>query len=154
MASRLSYFFLDTMPDDGLFARRREGQAGQRRRGRGAGHPPDGRCPRSAGTLSTFHQEWLQTETLAAAEKDAQLFPQWNPALRDALGEETRRFVEHVFTEGDQRLETLLAAPFSFLDAPLATFYGVPRARRAVGCLAAGGPARGSARGPADPGRV
>ena len=45
-----------------------------------------------------------------------QLFPQWTPALRDALGEETRRFVEHVFTEGDRRLETLLSAPFSFLD--------------------------------------
>ena len=36
-----------------------------------------------------------------------------------------------MFTEGDQRLQTLLAAPFSFLDASLATFYGAAGAPQA-----------------------
>jgi hypothetical protein len=81
--------------------------------------------PRFKGTLLTFHREWLQLESLPGTEKDPQAFPQWTPALRDALGEETRRFVEYVFTEGDRRLDTLLSAPFSFLDGTLASHYGV-----------------------------
>ena len=123
MASRLSYFFLDTMPDDGLFVAAEKGKLGSAAEveAQATRLMSDARF---RGTLSTFHQEWLQTETLAAAAKDPQLFPQWNPALRDALGEETRRFVEYVFTEGDQRLQTLLTAPFSLVDAQLATFYG------------------------------
>jgi hypothetical protein len=130
MASRLSYFFLDTMPDDGLFGAAEAGKLGTavEVEAQATRLMAD---PRFRATLSGFHQQWLQTETLAAAEKDAQLFPQWSPALRDALGEETRRFVEHVFTEGDQRLQTLLAAPFSLLDASLATFYGAAGAPQA-----------------------
>ena len=123
MASRLSYFLLDTMPDDGLFAAAEKGKLGTAAEveAQATRLMED---PRFRATLAGFHQQWLQTETLAAADKDAQLFPHWNPALRDALGEETRRFVEHVFTEGDRRLETLLAAPFSLLDPSLAGFYG------------------------------
>jgi hypothetical protein len=123
MASRLSYFLLDTMPDDGLFTAAEKGKLGTAAEveSQATRLMQD---PRFRSTLAGFHQQWLQTQTLAAAEKDAQLFPHWNPALRDALGEETRRFVEYVFTEGDRRLETLLAAPFSLLDPSLAGFYG------------------------------
>jgi hypothetical protein len=124
MAQRLSYFLLNTMPDNGLFAAAEAGRLGTAAEvGDEAGRLM--KDPRFRGTLNTFHQDWLQLGTLAAAEKDAQLFPTWNPALRDALGEESRRFVEHVFTEGDQRLETLLAAPFSFLNGPLYAHYGL-----------------------------
>jgi hypothetical protein len=42
------------------------------------------------------------------------------------MAQETRRFVQWVYIEGDHRLDTLLAAPVSFLDASLATLYGVP----------------------------
>jgi hypothetical protein len=124
LASRLSYFFLDTLPDEGLFAAAEKGRLAS----------PDQVAeqatrlmsdPRFRGTLYTFHQEWLQLETLPGTEKDTQAFPQWSPALRAALGEETRRFVEHVFTDGDRRLETLLSAPFSFMDGTLAAHYGV-----------------------------
>jgi len=124
LASRLSYFFLDTMPDDALFTAAEKGKlstgdqvAEQATRLMGD--------PRFRGTLLTFHQEWLQLDTLPGTEKDPMLFPQWTPALRGALGEETRRFVEYVFTDGDHRLDTLLSAPFSFVDPTLAAHYGV-----------------------------
>jgi hypothetical protein len=134
LASRLSYFFLDTMPDDGLFSAAEKGKLGSAADVEAQANRLMGDA-RFRGTLIGFHRQWLQMETLAAAQKDPQVFPQWTPALRDALGEETRRFVEHVFTDGDQRLETLLAAPFSIVDAALAGFYGVK-----------GGPATGWAR--------
>jgi len=124
LAARLSYFFLDTMPDEALFTAAEKGRlssadqvAEQANRLMSD--------PRFRGTLLTFHQEWLQLDTLPGTEKDKAAFPQWTPALRDALGEETRRFVEYVFTEGDRKLDTLLAAPFTFVDPTLAAHYGV-----------------------------
>jgi hypothetical protein len=124
LSARLSYFLLDTMPDEGLFTAAEKGLLAS------ADQVAEQATrlmndPRFRGTLLTFHREWLQLGTLPAAEKDPMVHPQWTPAVRAALGEETRRFVEHVFTEGDRRLETLLSAPYSFLDATLAPHYGV-----------------------------
>jgi hypothetical protein len=125
MASRLSYFLLNTMPDDDLF------KAAEANRLATADQVTEQamrlmNAPFFRGTLATFHEDWLQLGELAGAEKDAQLFPGWNPALRDAMGEEARRFVQYVFTEGDRRLDTLLSAPFSFLSGPLYGHYGMP----------------------------
>jgi hypothetical protein len=124
LASRLSYFFLDTMPDEALFTAAEMGQLASANQvaAQATRLMAD---PRFRGTLFTFHQEWLQLDTLPTTEKDPMAFPQWTPALRDALGEETRRFVEYVFADGDRRLDTLLSAPFSFLDGTLAAHYGV-----------------------------
>jgi hypothetical protein len=38
---------------------------------------------------------------------------------------ETARFSDHVIRSGDGLLDTLFTAPFSFIDAPLASLYGV-----------------------------
>jgi hypothetical protein len=124
LASRLSYFFLDTMPDQELLGAAEKGRlsTSQQIEEQANRLMAD---PRFRDTLLSFHQEWLQLDALAGAEKDPQLFPQWNPALREALGEETRRFVESVFSEGDRRLETLLTASYTFANGPLAALYGV-----------------------------
>ncbi len=123
LASRLSYFFLATMPDDDLFEAADKGalaSVGQieAQAARLMSHP------QFRATLSTFHQEWLQLGTLAGIEKDAVMFPGWTPGLRGAMAEESRRFVEDVFTAGDRSLETLLSATYTFADAALASHYG------------------------------
>jgi hypothetical protein len=125
MASRLSYFFLESMPDEPLFSAAEAGQlatadqvAAQATRLMGDRRFRD--------TLGSFHDGWLQLGDLAGAEKDAATFPAWNPALKTALGEESRRFVEYVFTDGDKKVGTLLSAPFSFLSGPLFAHYGLP----------------------------
>jgi uncharacterized protein DUF1592/uncharacterized protein DUF1588/uncharacterized protein DUF1595/uncharacterized protein DUF1585/uncharacterized protein DUF1587 len=124
MASRLSYFLLDTMPDQGLFAAAEAGRlATPDQIGEQASRLMAD--PRFRDTLATFHQDWLQLDTLPGTEKDPMLYTGWTPELKSALGEETRRFVAYVFTEGDRRLETLLSAPFSFLGGPLYAHYGV-----------------------------
>jgi hypothetical protein len=124
MAARLSYFLLDSMPDEALFTAAEKGAlatdaqvAAQAMRLMSD--------PRFRATLVTFHEQWLQLDQLPGTEKDPMLFSAWNPALRDALGEETRRFVQYVFAEGDHTLATLLSAPFSFLGGPLYGHYGV-----------------------------
>jgi hypothetical protein len=124
MASRLSYFLLDSMPDEPLFAAAQAGKlATADQISEQVGRLMSDR--RFGATLANFHEEWLQLDTLPGTEKDAALYPGWSADLKSALGEETRRFVSYVFTEGDKRLETLLSAPFSFLSGPLYAHYGV-----------------------------
>ena len=130
LASRLSYFLLGTMPDDPLFEAAESGKLGSAE-GTAAEAARLMKRPalrRHAGQLS---QQWLSLHELGGAEKDPQLFPDpvWNPAVKAALAEESRRFVEYVLAdgEGDGKLETLLAAPFSVLSDPLYAFYGLPR---------------------------
>jgi hypothetical protein len=125
MASRLSYLFLDSMPDEPLFAAAERGQlaTADQVAGQATRLMSD---PRFKETLGTFHEGWLQLGDLAGAEKDATLFPAWNPALKAALGEESRRFIEYVFTDGDRKVDTLLSASFSFLSGPLYAHYGLP----------------------------
>jgi hypothetical protein len=124
MAARLSYFLLDSMPDEALFTAAEGGQLATDAQvsAQATRLMADARF---RATLSTFHEQWLQLDQLPGAEKDPTLFPAWTPALRDALGEETRRFVQYVFTDGDRTLATLLSAPFSFLSGPLYAHYGV-----------------------------
>jgi len=133
MASRLSYFLLESMPDEPLFAAAEAGQlatadqvAAQAMRLMADKRFHD--------TLGAFHDGWLQLGDLAGAEKDAATFPAaaWNPALKAALAEESRRFIEHVFTEGDRKVGTLLSAPFSFLSGPLYAHYGLPASTSAA----------------------
>jgi hypothetical protein len=128
MASRLSYFLTASMPDDELFAAAESGAlARPEETARQAARLMRDR--RFRDTVVHFHQQWLQLGELGGAEKDVKLFPTWTPALKTALAEESRRFIEHVFGDaGDRRLDTLLGASFSFLDGPLYEHYGVPAA--------------------------
>jgi hypothetical protein len=130
LASRLSYFLLGTMPDDPLFDAAESGKLASAE-GTAAEAARLMKDPRFAGTLGNFHSQWLSLHELGGAEKDAKMFPDpvWNPAIKAALAEESRRFVEYVLADGagDGKLETLLAAPFSMLSDPLYAFYGLPR---------------------------
>jgi hypothetical protein len=126
LASRLSYFLLNSMPDDPLFAAAESGQlatpdqlATQARRLMGT--------QRFRDMVASFHFQWLELGELKAVDKDVKLFPAWNEPLRAAMLEEPRRFVDSVMRDGDGRIETLLTAPFSVLSGPLYDLYGAPR---------------------------
>jgi hypothetical protein len=124
MASRLSYFFLNSMPDADLFSAAEGGKLA-------SADEIGQQATRLTGTqrfrdmVSNFHSQWLELNGLKAAEKDVKLFPAWNDALRTAMLEEPRRFVEYVMKDGDGRLDTLLTAPFSVISGPLYELYGV-----------------------------
>jgi hypothetical protein len=125
MASRLSFFFLDSMPDEALFAAAEAGQlaTADQVAAQASRLMADQRFRQ---TLGTFHEGWLQLGDLAGADKDPMLFPSWTPELKAALGEESRRFIEAVLADGDHSIGTLLSAPFSFLSGPLYAHYGLP----------------------------
>jgi hypothetical protein len=126
MATRLAYFFLDSMPDADLFAAAEAGQltnadqvATQAARLIGDN--------RFRETLGSFHNDWLELDALESADKDAALFPMWNDGLRAAMAEQNTRFIEGVIKDGDGKLDTLLSGSFSYFSGPLYDVYGLPK---------------------------
>ena len=124
LAARLSYFLLNSMPDDQLFAAAESG----------ALKNPDEigkQVTRLVGdarfkeTVNYFHDQWMELELLRSAEKEPMLFPAWNAALKTAQEEQIRRFVQGVMFEGDGKLETLLTASYSYVSGPLYALYGL-----------------------------
>jgi hypothetical protein len=125
IASRLSYFLWQSMPDDALFAAADSGRlsdpqeiAAQARRLLSD--------PRARTASMSFYGQWLDLDLGADLEKNTKLFPAFSPALRANMRSETESFVDSVVWDGDARLATLLTGAFSYLNAPLARIYRVP----------------------------
>ena len=81
---------------------------------------------RARDLLGLFALQWLGVERIATADKNTDLFPQFDPALRAAMLEETRRFVAHVALEGTGSFDELLTADYTFANDQLAQLYGMP----------------------------
>jgi hypothetical protein len=81
--------------------------------------------PRARAATTAFYEQWLGAQLLATSTKDASLYPEFDEPLRDAMHQESRRFIEHVLWEGDAKASTLFTASFSFVNARLARYYGV-----------------------------
>jgi hypothetical protein len=74
--------------------------------------------------LGRFSDEWLGLSILDNVKKDAIAFPDFNEQIQTALGQETQRFISNVIIEEKGTAATLLTAPYTFVDAKLAKFYG------------------------------
>ena len=123
LASRLSYGLWNTMPDDALLRAAEEGRlaSSEGLRGEAERLLDD---DRAADAIASFHTQWLHLDTLATVGKDAQLYPEFDGALRQAMLRETLGFADYVIRRGDGKLNTLLTAPFTFADGPLLALYG------------------------------
>ncbi len=126
VAARLSYLVWGSMPDLTLSQAARDKKLGtaeemetQARRML--------KDVRARDMLQDFHRQWLGFDHLDAEIKDTRLFPQ---ALRDAVKEESNRFVSMVMWDGDGTLKSLLTSAQSEVSKTLAGHYGVsPPAR-------------------------
>jgi hypothetical protein len=124
IASRLSYLFWATMPDDKLMAAADanalttpEQIALQAKR-----LLADSRA--KAG-LADFHLQWLEIGDLTKIPKDDTV-TNYSPAVAQAMLNETRDFVSSVFQsdKGDGKLETLLTSTSTVADPSVAKIYG------------------------------
>lgn len=123
IASALSYLFWGGPPDEALMADAAngvlltaEGRAQHARRLLAD--------PAATQMLGTWGMQWLGTENVVEAEKNAVLYPGFTPAVRQALAEETRRFFTHVLLQSTGTLQELLTATYTFANDPLASHYG------------------------------
>lgn len=127
MASRLSFFLWQRMPDRELFdaAANDElaSEAGIERQVRRMLDDPRGR----AGIVD-FHRQWLYFDRILHEEHDSRLpslYPDWTAYAQQSAYEELLRFVERSVFDGGGTLSDLLLSTEVEVDRELAAIYGV-----------------------------
>ena len=74
---------------------------------------------------SNFAGQWLYLRNLRGLQPDADVFPDFDHNLREALQRETELLFESIVLE-DKPVTTLINADYTFLNERLARHYGVP----------------------------
>jgi hypothetical protein len=124
MATRLSYFLWGTQPDELLLEAAASGELSTKEGVRShASRLLDD--PRSRPVIRFFFDNLLPIANLSRLERDEALFPTFSPATGALMREETQRFLEHEIFEGSGSWRAALTAPYTFVNGPLASFYGI-----------------------------
>ncbi len=123
MASRLSFFLTGNTPDDALLAAADslvtpEGVAAQTERLLAR--------PEARQAMRTFFGVMLSLDGLDTLTRAPQLFPSFTPTLGAALKEETLATLDDAVFSRDLDYRRVFDQQDTFLNAELATFYGVP----------------------------
>lgn len=124
IASRVSYYLWNSMPDDELLALAREGQLSN-----------DAvlsdqidrmlQDSRSMRFVRNFVGQWLQIRNLETHSPDPALFPEFTPELRAAMRQETELLFNAVISN-NLPLDTLIDSDFTYINKALAGHYGFP----------------------------
>lgn len=124
VASRLSFFLWNSVPDDALL---NAAEAGELASAQGLRVQAERllQDPRAREAVGEFHVQWLALDHLETSFKDPAYYPDFSAELAEAMVAETRRFSQIVVLQGDGRLDTLLTADFSYLEPELFELYGV-----------------------------
>ncbi len=124
MATRLSFLFWGSTPDEGLLTAAAQGQLTlpadlEREARRLLGDS------RAHEVTAAFHAGWLGLARLDQLDKDRVVYPAFDASLRDAFRAETARFIDEVVWRHEGTLAALLSARYTFVNSALAEFYGV-----------------------------
>jgi Protein of unknown function (DUF1592)/Protein of unknown function (DUF1588)/Protein of unknown function (DUF1595)/Protein of unknown function (DUF1585)/Protein of unknown function (DUF1587) len=125
MAARLSYFLTGNTPDDELLAAaasgallRAEDVQAQARRLLA--------LPAARATVRAFFTTMLSLDNLDTLARPKELFPKFSPTLGAAMKEETARVIDDLVFARDGDYRHLFDQPETFVNAELASLYGVP----------------------------
>ncbi|MEM7675922.1 MAG: DUF1592 domain-containing protein, partial [Myxococcota bacterium] len=124
MATRLSYFLWSTTPDQTLLA---AAATGELLNLEGLEHHARRMLTdeRAEGMMQRFFARYLELDAVDAVEKNSDVFPTFTPEIASRMKTETERFVRAVLVDGDRSWRTLMTAPWTFVDAELAEYYGI-----------------------------
>lgn len=124
MASRLSYFFWGSMPDDTLLQAAAEGKLStpEQIKAQAVRLLDD---DRSREMIRYFFDAYLPISNLSQLERDSVEFPSYNSLIGSLMREETQTFLEHIIFDGPGDWQSALTAPYSYMNGPLAQFYGI-----------------------------
>jgi len=127
MATRLSYALWQSPPDAELLQAAAEGKLspGGDAPGLLAALERMMRDPRARGAVADFHRQWLQLDHILTAQRDPQLFPEYDASLPPRLRQSTAAFIDQMFWDAGGDLTALLTSPVALVDARLASLYGV-----------------------------
>ncbi len=117
LASRLSYFFWSSAPDDELYQAAASGSLArieevekQARRLLGSS--------RSRAVVEHFHEKWLKLGEITQSTKSKKTFADFNstPLVAANMVQETQTFLNDLIYNGDARFENLFKAKHSFVN--------------------------------------
>ncbi|MBY0497055.1 MAG: DUF1592 domain-containing protein [Cyanobacteria bacterium] len=123
LASRLSFFLWNSIPDDTLLTLAEKNQL----------HEPAIlqqqaarmlRDPKASALVTGFASQWLGVRKAQSFLPDANIFPEFDENLRRAMQRETNLFVESQLA-ADRGIVDLIAADYSFVNERLAQHYGI-----------------------------
>jgi hypothetical protein len=124
VASRLSYFLWDTMPDDGLLeTAAKGGLAGASDVDKVARRMLDDERAKAA--FDEFLAQWMRFDRVLSATRDRRRFREFNTDLAAAMLEETRRLFDHLLWN-DQNFMEFFTADYTFVSSDLTRLYGLP----------------------------
>lgn len=124
MATRLSYLFWGTMPDDELFAAAASGELSTKE-GVLAQAERLLDDERSRPVVRFFFDNLLPVQGLAQLERDATRYPAYTPQVGASMREEAHQLLAYEIFEGSGTWTSVLTAPYTFVDEKLAAFYGI-----------------------------
>lgn len=124
MASRLSYLFTAGPPDSELQQSANDGLLRTNDQVRQQAERLV-KTPEARSVVAYFFDNYLPINGLTDLSRDRELFPSFSPEIGALMHEETQRFLEHVVFDGDGTWDAALTAPFTFVNAKLAAFYGL-----------------------------
>lgn len=125
LATRMSLFLLDTIPDAELLTAAESGQlvtdAQVKDEARALLKRAEART-----AIKTFYDVLYKLRDLPKTAKDTVAYPEFTPALGESMRQESLRFLEDVIFDQNADYRTIFSANYTFMDANVAALYGVP----------------------------
>lgn len=121
LASRLSYFLWNGMPDDELFHLAANGTLRDQLDQQVARMLND---ERAWSFIDSFTKQWLDVDSLDRVEINVDIYPNYNRFVKSDMVEETLHFVREVLVE-DLPVLNFVDSDFAMLNQNLAQFYGI-----------------------------
>jgi len=123
LASRLSYFAWETMPDATLLAKAQSGELSK----------PDVlatelkrliQSPRIEGMARSITDQWFGYGSIWQHSLNTTTFPNFNNSMKQSMYNETLQFIKYLIQQ-NRPVAELVNAQYSFVDSNLASLYGI-----------------------------
>lgn len=124
VASRLSYFLWDTMPDEELLRASEQGELASAEQIEATARRML-EDPRAKSSMDEFLAQWLRFDRALSAIRDRRLFRGFSTELAAAMTEETRQLFNHLVWEDGNFME-FFTADYTYVSTDLANLYGLP----------------------------
>lgn len=124
LATRLSFLIWGSGPDDALLDAAAAGELGTKAQVAAKAREMLAE-PRARAAITHFFRHWTGAQRLQITTKSTRDFPAFSPAAKAGMLSELPAFVEDVLWSGDHSLKSLLTASVGFVNAELASIYGV-----------------------------
>ena len=124
MATRLSYLLWGSTPDSALMTAAAAGQLESKEQIRAQAELML-KDPRAREIVRYFTGTLYGIRGLDALDRTAALFPTFTRGMGALFRKETERFIDEVVWNGAGDFGTLFNADYTFVNGPLATFYGI-----------------------------